>query len=143
MSEGRTVRPRASISRAAPGSSGPMALMRPSSTAISAAITFSAVTTFPPRTTRSVKMRLPLFEKMHSGVERRRHISNQHIFVRMMTDAAGRAQKQHGCGNFRGENHGVVSRAAGHVVHGVASRLYSLRQSFGQSCIHGGRGLVK
>src|SRR5215472_3494407 len=143
MTPGRTVRPRASISRAAPGRSGPIALMRPSSIAISAAITFSAVTTLPPRTTRSVKMTLPLFEKMHSGAECRGHIFDQHIFIRMMADAAGRAQEQHGCGDFGGENHGIVPGATGHVVNGIAGSFYSLSQPLHQSCIHGDCGLVE
>src|SRR5215470_4103031 len=143
MMPGRTVRPRASISCAAPGRSGPMALMRPSSTAMSTAITFSAVTTLPPRTTRSVKVTLPLFEKMHSGVECSGHIFDQHIFIRMMADAAGRAQEQHGCGDFGGENHGIVPGATGQVVNGIAGSFYSLSQPLHQSCIHGDCGLVE
>src|SRR5215813_873982 len=143
MRPGRMVRPRASISRAAPGRSGPMALMRPSSTAMSAAIKFSAVTTLPPRTTRSVKMALPLFEEMHPGVERGSYIFGQHIFIGMMADAAGRAQKQHGRGDFCGENHGIVSGATGHVVYRIARSFYGLRQSLDQSCIHGDSGLVE
>src|SRR5947209_19786257 len=112
MRPGSTVRPRASISCAAPGSSGAMALIRPSSIAMSAVAVFSVVTIVPPRTTRSVTVRLPLFEKMYTGVQRCGHVFDQYIFVRMMAHASWPAQKQHNGGDFCGQKHGSVSCAA-------------------------------
>src|SRR5215471_9570965 len=105
---GKIVRPRASISCEAPGSSGPTAEISPSSTAISALTALSRVTMVPPRTTRSAKMRLPLLQEVHAGIERRGHIFQQNIFVRMMAEAAGRPQKQHGGRNLLRQNHRVM-----------------------------------
>src|SRR5215472_4760014 len=142
MSPGKMVRPRASISWCAPGSSGATAEMRPSSMAMSAVTIFSAVTTLPPRTTRSAKVGLPLLEETHAGIQGGAHIFDANIFVGMMTDAAGRAQEEHGGGNFLGEKHGIVSRAAGHAMHGITGGFDGVGQSLHQSGIHLNCGLV-
>src|SRR5947207_8707420 len=143
MRPGSTVRPRASISCVAPGSSGAMALMRPSSIAMSAVAVFSVVTIVPPRTTRSVTVHLPLFKKMHTGVKRCGHVFDQHVFVRMMAHASWGAQKQHNGGNFCGQNHGIVSCAAGHAVDWVTGSFHRLFQSGDHGRIHGNCRLVE
>src|SRR5437016_10489468 len=97
-----------------------MALLRPSSIAMSAVAVFSVVTIVPPRTTRSVTVRLPLFEKMYTGVKRCCHVFDHHVFVRMMAHASWRSQKQHNSGNFCGQNHVIVSCAAWHGIQRVA-----------------------
>src|SRR5215510_5916517 len=126
------VRPRASISRRAPGSSGATAEIRPSSMAMSAVRVFSAVTTVPPRMMRSAKVRLPLFQEVHAGVECGGHVLDADVFVRMMADAARRAEEEHDGGNFGRENHGIVSGAAGHAVHGIARGFHCLCHAFYQ-----------
>src|SRR3954471_17124111 len=124
ISPGKIVSPRASISWTAGGSEGVIAVMRSSSIATSARTMPAGVMTAALRIARSDMADEPQADLDGSG-----DVGGQHGFVRRVADAARAAKEEHRSGNVRGEDHGVVSRAAGQVMYGIAGGLDSLRET--------------
>src|SRR5262247_3695275 len=53
---------------------------------------------------------------MTTAVQSASDVLKQDRFGRIVTDAARASQKDHGCGNARGEDHGVVACSARHAM---------------------------
>src|SRR5258708_5259063 len=124
------------MSSAAPGSSGPIAWILPSSIARSARSTPSGVTSIPPRRTRSAIYSLHVIEEAQTRLESGRNVFGKHRLIRMMADTARTPQEQHRRGHPPGHDHGVMTGAAMHSMLRVATFLDSARQRFDQPRIH-------
>src|SRR5580692_276475 len=115
------------ISSAAPGSSGPIATILPSSIAMSAAS---------PRTTRSGMTLLQKLDKSNPAIERGGYIAGQNRFIGMMANAAGAAQEQHRGGHAPRNNHGIVAGAARHAMNLEPGALDGALQHLCEARIH-------
>src|ERR1700680_2760199 len=69
-----------------------------------------------------LRWRRQLLELVSSAIDSLRHVAEFHRFRRIVADAARRAQKNHGGGNFFRQYHGVVASPAHHPVW-LASRF--------------------
>ena len=115
------VRARRFLQRA-PGSSGPIAAILPSSIAMSARSVASH------HQVSHVDLLQLAQETASPTVQRSSTSSVKNCFIGMMADAAWAAQKQHRRGHAASDNHGIVTRAARHAMNGT-SRLSTARSS--------------
>src|SRR6202040_2598016 len=96
---GKIVRPRASISSAAPGMASPISVITPASTAISARSVSSetgleaCLTSTALRMTRSGIVALQIGKETRAACQRGLHVFHIYGFVGMVADAAGTAHE--------------------------------------------------
>ena len=118
------------LARRSPRSRGTTSTISPSLTATSAMLTSVDVTTAPPRTRRSNRV-IPLLVRQHGDepiehVDRGRDVARQHRLRRVMADAAGATDEEHGDRHDLGHHHGVVPGAGGEPLD---------RQPRGRDCL--------